>query len=89
LTFIIDGTSIYIGLTAGAAQTADQVAADINIALGAAGLEATADIVDGCVRITSTKPIGDGEIVAFGGTGMATIGFRLRNPPDPAPLTGI
>ena len=39
LTFIIDGTSIYVGLTAGAAQTADQVAADINTAFGAAGLD--------------------------------------------------
>ncbi|MCX6632932.1 MAG: hypothetical protein NTW28_35490, partial [Candidatus Solibacter sp.] len=75
LTFIIDGTSIYIGLTAGAAQTADQVAADINTAVGAAGLDATADTVDGCVRITSTKPIGSGELVAYGGTGLVTIGF--------------
>ena len=50
------------------AQTADQVAADINAAFGAAGLEATADTVDGCVRITSTKPVGAGEIIAYGGT---------------------
>ena len=75
LPFIIDGSSIYIGLTAGAAQTADQVAADINTAVGAAGLDATADTVDGCVRITSTKPVGAGEIVAWGGTGLSTIGF--------------
>ena len=62
LTFIIDGTSIYVGLTAGLAQTADQVAADINAAFGAAGLAATADVTgDGCVRVTSTKPVGDGR----------------------------
>ncbi|MDR3700925.1 MAG: hypothetical protein P4L56_14865, partial [Candidatus Sulfopaludibacter sp.] len=77
-TFIIDGTSIYVGLTAGLAQTADQVAADINVAFGAAGLAATADVTDdGCVRVTSTKPVGEGEINVYGGTGMGTIGLPL------------
>ena len=31
---------------------------------------------DGCVRVTSTKPIGVGEIIVYGGTGMATIGIH-------------
>ena len=76
LTFIIDGTSIYVGLTPGAAQTSEQVAADINTAFSAAGLHATADVTDdGCVRVSSTDPIGVGEINVYGGTGMATIGI--------------
>ncbi len=78
LMFIIDGTTIYVGLSAGLAQTADQVAADINVAFGAAGLAATADVADdGCVRVTSTKPIAEGEINVYGGTGMGTIGIPL------------
>ncbi len=76
LTFIIDGTSIYVGLTPGAAQSSEQVAADINTAFSAAGLHATADVTDdGCVRVSSTDPIGVGEINVYGGTGMATIGI--------------
>ena len=78
LTFIIDGTSIYVGLTAGEAVAAETVAANINTAFGAAGLAATADVTgDGCVRVTSTKPIGEGEINVYGGTGMGTIGLPL------------
>ena len=73
LTFLIDGTSIYVGLTAGAAVTSAQVASNIAAAFAAAGLAATADVTsDGCVRVTSTKPIGEGEIVMFGGTAMGT-----------------
>ena len=76
LTFIIDGTPIYVGLTAGAAVTSAQVAGNIAAAFAAAGLAATAVVTsDGCVRVTSTKPIGEGEIVMFGGTAMATIGI--------------
>ena len=74
LTFIIDGTAIYVGLTAGLAVDAATIAANINMAFVAAGLAATADVTDdGCVRVTSTKPIGTGEIVMYGGTGMGTI----------------
>ena len=75
LVLVIDGATITLPLTPGVAQTADQVAADIAVALVAAGAEAVVDTVDGCVRITSTKPVGSGEIIPWGGTGMDTIGF--------------
>jgi hypothetical protein len=75
LVLVIDGATITLPLTPGVAQTADQVAADIAVALAAAGAEAVVDTVDGCVRITSTKPVGSGEIIPWGGTGMDTIGF--------------
>ena len=48
------------------------------MAFGAAGLEATADVTDdGCVRVTSTKPVGEGEINVYGGTAHGTIGLPL------------
>ena len=76
LTFIIDGTSTYVGLTAGLAVTAETIAANINAKFGEAGLAATADVTgDGCVRVTSTLPVGSGEINVYGGTGMGTIGI--------------
>ena len=50
------------------------IAGNINVAFAGAGLAATADVTDdGCVRVTSTKPIGTSEIVMYGGTGMSTI----------------
>jgi hypothetical protein len=52
LAFKIDGAMVNVTLTSGEMQTADQVAADIGAALSAAGAEAVADSVDGCVRIT-------------------------------------
>ena len=74
LTFVIDGTATYVGLTAGLAVPAETVAADINANFGALGLEATADVNDdGCVRVTSTKPVGEGEIQMYGGTAQSTI----------------
>lgn len=74
LTFLIDGTPIYVGIPVGAAVSSAQVAGAISAAFVAAGLAATADVTsDGCVRLTSTKPIGVGEIVMFGGTGMGTV----------------
>ncbi|HZT29401.1 MAG TPA: hypothetical protein VFA33_05935 [Bryobacteraceae bacterium] len=78
LTFIIDGTPIYVGLTAGPAQTSAQVAAGINTAFIGAGLAATADVTDdGCVRVTSTKPVGEGEINMYGGTAQSTIQINV------------
>ncbi|MBS1853882.1 MAG: hypothetical protein JST11_00840 [Acidobacteria bacterium] len=78
LTFIVDGTSIYVGLTAGLEVSAEQVAADINTAFGAAGLAAIADVTDdGCVRVTSTQPVGGGEIIMYGGTAQSTIAIPV------------
>ena len=75
LVLVIDGATITLPLTPGVTQTADQVAADIALALAAAGAEAVVDTVDGCVRITSTKPVGSGEIIPWGGTAQDTLGF--------------
>jgi hypothetical protein len=78
LTFIVDGTSVYAGLAAGAAQTSAQVAADIKTAFSAAGVSATADVTDDeCVRVTSTKPVGEGEIIMYGGTVQSTIQINV------------
>ena len=75
LAFHIDGIAINLTLSPGGTQTADQVAAEIGAAIIAAGAEATADTVAGCVRLTSTKPIGSGQIIPWGGTAQATVGI--------------
>jgi hypothetical protein len=75
LAFHIDGIAFNVTLPLGDTVSADQVAAEIGAAIAAAGAEAVADTVDGCVRITSTKPIGEGQIIPWGGTAQATIGI--------------
>ena len=96
LSFHIDGIGINLTLSPGATQTADQVAGELGAACSAAGAEVVVDTVDECVRITSTKPVGSGEIIPWGGTAQATVGFpsgvwcgrRLQLPTSTPSATG-
>jgi len=75
LAFHIDGIEISLTLAPGDTISADDVAGQIGAAIAAAGAEAVADTIDGCVRISSTKPIGTSEIIPWGGTAESTIGI--------------
>jgi hypothetical protein len=75
VAFHIDDIPVNVTLSLGDTVPASQAAAEIGAAIAAAGAEAVADIIDGCVRITSTKPAGEGTIIPWGGTAQATIGI--------------
>lgn len=75
LNLEIDGEAVAVTLTAGAGRTAAQIATDIQTAITAAGVSATASADNGYVKIVNSSTGTGSSIVVASGTANTTLGF--------------